>query len=72
MTGMVFLRRRIFYIDVSNLLDRWFSHRDLYNFIDFVKKSKHRPIDEVVAEWNNKFAKTPSQYVFCKEHNVNA
>ena len=53
------------YVDVSNLLDRWFFFTDLDNFFDFIKKSKGRSIPEMVGEWNDRYAKNPNQYVFC-------
>jgi len=58
--------RRVFYVDISNLLDRWFFFTDLDNFMGFFSKSKTRPIPEVVKEWNDKYAKHPKQYVFCR------
>lgn len=60
---------RVYVVDVSNLLNRWFFYADYYNFMNFMKKSeevKEFTIPEIVREWNDKYAKHPRQYVFCK------
>src|SRR3989304_7801446 len=59
---------KVYSVDISNLQNRWFSYRDLENFMDFVKKSEGRPIPEIISEWNDKFAKSVKEYVFLRCH----
>lgn len=55
----------VYQVDISNLLDRWFSLKDAERFMYFMKQGMRnkQPIPEIVATWN-KYAKSPKQHVW--------
>lgn len=41
-------------IDVSNLLNRWFSYKDVNNFLNYMKIRSRlgNSIEDIVQDWN--------------------
>ena len=55
----------VYQVDISNLLDRWFSLRDAERFMNFFKQGvkNKQSTPDIVATWNQ-YATSPKQHVW--------